>query len=96
VSNIVVQVFEHHFGHQFYEKCPSHALPQLKCFDLLPSTSFLCSLGIVPNSVEGGLKISADDYSVFQTLKKGLPVIFEAVKLLKGRKTAEVIESDDD
>ena len=21
--NIVVQVFEHHFGHQFYEKCPS-------------------------------------------------------------------------
>lgn len=96
VSNIVVQVFEHHFGALFDQKPPSHSIPQLKCFDYIPSTSFLCVLTHVPHHVEGGLKIAPDDLKLFQLLKNKYNAVGKALKLLKGRNTAEAATYDSD
>ena len=73
VSNIVVQVFEYYFGRKFVEKCPSHTLSQLKSFDFITSTSVLCLLTSKLVNEDGGLRIFAEDFSIFQKLTKFMP-----------------------
>ncbi len=100
VSNIGVQIYEHHFGTRFYEKPPSHTFPQVKCFDILPSSSFLCLLEHVPVRVEGGLQISPQDFAFFKNLKAQVPSIINALKNLNTRKkpnaNALVVSEDEE
>jgi len=64
----------------------SHAFPQLFCFDILPSSSFLCVLSATPTSVEGGLQISNEDIDLFKKLKAQPKKISEAIKAFKKHK----------
>jgi len=64
----------------------SHAFPQLFCFDIFPSSSFLCALSITPTTVEGGLQISQDDLDLFKKLKAQPKKISDVIKALKKRK----------
>ena len=91
-SYIAVQVYEHHFGLQFYEKPPSHAFPQLKCFDMIPSNHFLCALKHVPQASETGLRISTGDFDMFKLLKAKLPSITRAISDLRKKSTSESTE----
>lgn len=65
----------------------SHAFPQLFCFDILPESSFLCVLSIMPTSVEGGLQISNEDLDPFNKLEAQPKKISEAIKAFRKRKT---------
>ena len=86
-SYIAVQVYEHHFSLQFYEKPPSHAFPQLKCFDMIPSNHFLCALNHVPQASETGIRISTEDFDMFKLLKAKLLSITRAISDLKKKKS---------
>ena len=95
-SNIVVQIYQHHFGTMFYDKpLMSHAFPQLLCFDLLPSSSFLCALSSTPSATEGGLQISPQDYELFKVLKSQPKKISDAIKAFKKRGQTQP-ESDEE
>ena len=85
-SYIAIQVYEHHFGLQFYEKPPSHTFPQLKCFDMIPASHFLCTLKHLPANSDTGLRISTEDFNVFKLLKARLPSITRAISDLNKRK----------
>jgi len=87
-SNIAVQVYQYQgFGIKFCDKpLMSHAFPQLFCFDILPSSSFLCDLSATPTSVEGGLQISNEDIDLFKKLKAQPKKISKAIKAFKTRK----------
>ena len=87
-SYIAIQVYEHHFGLQFYENPPSHAFPQLKCFDMIPASHFFCALKhlLVPANSDTGLRISTEDFNVFKLLKARLPSITWAISDLNKRK----------
>ena len=83
---IAIQVYEHHFGLQFYENPPSHAFPQLKCFDMIPASHFLCALKHLPANSDTSLRISTEDFNVFKLLKARLPSITRAISNLSKRK----------
>ena len=63
----------------------SHSFPQLFCFDILPSSSFLCVLSTAASSVEGGLEISQEDLELFKQLKAQSKSISDAIKAFKKR-----------
>ena len=71
---------------------PSHAFPQLKCFDMIPSNHFLCALKHVPQASETGLRISTGDFDMFKLLKAKLPSITRAISDLRKKSTSESTE----
>ena len=83
VSNLAIQVFEHHVGSQFRAIPHSQAL-HVKRFDFLPSSAFLCALTDTPSSTENGLKVSEADWITFRdfTSNELKPKIIEATKAL--------------
>ena len=93
-SNIVIQVFEFHFGTLFSERPPSHKFPQLKCFDIIPSALFLCALQHSPAQTEAGLKISTDDSNLFKCLKAQMSNLTEAIKELTKKKKKSAGDND--
>ncbi|KAF9472309.1 hypothetical protein BDN70DRAFT_490057 [Pholiota conissans] len=94
-SNIVVQVYQHHFGTKFYDKpLVSHAFPTLHCFDIIPSMSFLCALQNVPSAIEGGLQVSAEDLNLFKLLKSQPVKIANAMKAFRKRSRVTQVGSD--
>lgn len=96
-SNIAVQVYQYQgFGTKFGDKpLMSHSFPQLFCFDIFPSSAFLCALSTTPIAVEGGLQISQDDLNLFKKLKAQLKKISDAIKALKKRKGAKTQPDSD-
>ena len=93
-SYIAIQVYEHHFGLQFYEKPPSHAFPQLKCFDMISSNQFLYALKHVPEASETGFRISAEDFNIFNVLKGKFLSVTRAISDLNKRKKSTVRQSE--
>ena len=92
-SYIAIQVYEHHFGVQFYEKPSSHAFPQLKCFDMIPANHFLGALKHLPTNLDTGLRISTEDFNVLKLLKARLQSITRAISdLNKSKKPMLVTE----
>ena len=87
-SNNVVQIYQYQgFGTKFCDKpLMSHAFPQLLCFDILPSSSFLRALATTPTAVEGGLEISLEDFNLFKHLEYQPKKISDAIKAFKKRK----------
>jgi hypothetical protein len=65
-------------------------------FCLLPSSAFLCTLDSVPTTVESGLKVSQQDWSLFKILKDGSDNIVKAIKSLNGRKNKSHVEEGDE
>ncbi|GLB42721.1 hypothetical protein LshimejAT787_1201700 [Lyophyllum shimeji] len=86
VSNIAVQVFENSVGSQF-RSIPHSQVLHAKRFDFIPSSAFLCTLINAPVSTENGLKLSANDWTVYTELnsKENLPKIVQAVMALQKR-----------
>jgi hypothetical protein len=95
-SYIAIQVYEHHFGLQFYEKPPSHAFPQLKCFDMISSNQFLYALKHVPEASETGFRISTEDFNMFNVLKAKFLSVTRAVSDLSKRKKSAEVQLDDE
>ena len=89
-SNIVIQVFQYNFGTHFHDKpLMNHPFPQLHCFDIIPSTLFLCDLQkspILPRNGQPGLEVSQEDADLFKVLRKRHVDIVEAVKTFNSRK----------
>ncbi|KAF9046102.1 hypothetical protein BJ165DRAFT_1583501 [Panaeolus papilionaceus] len=90
-SNLVVQVFQFHFGNRFNDKPQSGSgslFPHLRCFDIIPSSMFICLLSQQPTVAAGGngLIVSPQDVELFQSLRKFTPQIALALKTLKKRK----------
>jgi hypothetical protein len=81
VSNLAIQVFEHHIGSQFRAIPHSQAL-HVKRFDFLPSSAFLCALADTPSSTENSLKVSEADWITFKVLtnREHKAKIIEAIK----------------
>jgi hypothetical protein len=81
-SNLAAQVYQ--CGTKFCDKpLMSHPFPQLFCFDIFPSSAFLCALSTTPIAVEGGLQISQDDLDLFKKLKAQPKKISDTIKALK-------------
>jgi hypothetical protein len=84
-SNIVIQVFQYHFGSHFYDKPHmNHLFPQLQCFDIIPSTLFLCALQsspVVPVDGQPGIEVSPQDITLFKILQKKQKDIEKAIKV---------------
>jgi hypothetical protein len=97
-SNIVIQVYQHQgFGGKFFDTPMSmHAFPQLHCFDIIPSSAFLCVLHAAPSTVERGLQISAHDYEIFKDLNSKREKIATAMKAFKKRPRANNGNDSDD
>ncbi|KAF8872673.1 hypothetical protein CPB84DRAFT_1829734 [Gymnopilus junonius] len=99
-SNIVIQVFQYHFGSRFYDKPHmSHPFPQLYCFDIIPSTLFLCTLHSSPIAGQLGLEVSSEDITLFKALRNKQEEIGKAIKVFNQRKktsNSETVDVDDD
>ncbi|PPR07227.1 hypothetical protein CVT24_010170 [Panaeolus cyanescens] len=103
-SNIVIQIYQHHYGTRFNDKPQSGSslFPHLDCFDIIPSSMFICSLLHSPKATPGGLLVSTEDSNTYQILRKLLPQISLALKTLNKRKsrksgaTATAVEEDGD
>jgi len=86
VSNIGVQVFEQNVGPHFRETFQDKALFTQR-FDFIPPTAFLFALAHSPNHTPGlGLKLSPQDFQLFESLTKVFPDIVRTMKALKSKK----------
>ena len=77
-----------------YAKPPSCSLPQLKHFEIIPSTFFLCAQKHSPAETADGLKLSTEDANLFKDLKSRISVIRSAVKELGTKKKKSVTEDN--
>ncbi|KAF9554421.1 hypothetical protein CPC08DRAFT_712887 [Agrocybe pediades] len=92
-SNIAVQMYQYQgIGIRKFTEKPlmSHAFSQLLCFNLIPSSSFLCVLSEPPLKTEGGLVVSQADIDLFKALKAQPTPIANAIKEFKKRKASTV------
>ena len=67
----------------------NHPFPQLYCFDIIPSTLFLCALQsppVVPVDGQPGIEVSPQDITLFKTLRKKQKDIEKAIKVFNKRK----------
>jgi hypothetical protein len=95
VSNIPIQNFEHFLGVQFWAIHSGQVL-HVQRFCLLPLSAFLCTLDSVPTTVESGLKVSQQDWSLFKILKDDSDNIVKAIKSLNGHKNKSHVEEGDE
>ncbi|KAF8880856.1 hypothetical protein BD779DRAFT_1612653 [Infundibulicybe gibba] len=86
ISNIAVQLFEHHLGPRFRD-VPHAQVFHVQRYDLLPPSTFLCSLLHTPESTQQGLKLSSDDWEFFKKVTENSRKVLEAVKTCNGRKS---------
>lgn len=86
VSNLAVQVFEHHIGSQFWA-IPHSQVLHLKRFEFLSSSAFLCAVTDTPSLTENSLKLSEVDWMSFKDLtsRELKPKIFEGIRSLNKR-----------
>jgi hypothetical protein len=96
-SNIVIQVFQYHFGSHFYDKPHmNHPFPQLYCFDIIPSTLFFCALQsspVIPDDRQPGIEVSPQDIALFKTLRKQQKDIEKAIKVFNKRKGSSAAQA---
>ncbi|KAF8227362.1 hypothetical protein L208DRAFT_1071559, partial [Tricholoma matsutake] len=86
VSYLVLQVFKHMLGQQFWSIPEKLQSLQCKKFTLLPSIAFLCTLDSAPRStIETGLRIGTLDYTRFSMLTKQISKILTVLKALRSR-----------
>jgi len=69
-----------------------------KRYQLLPSTSLLCRLGVLPHAKNNNIEIQTDDLRIFDTLDKDVKKVEAAMKLFmkqgKWRAAQEISEDD--
>jgi hypothetical protein len=69
-----------------------------KHYQLLPSTSLLCRLGVLPHTKNNNIEIQTDDLHIFDTLDKCVKKVEAAMKLFmkwgKQRAAQEILEDD--
>lgn len=74
----------------------NHAFPQLHCFDIIPSTPFLCALQWPPITSVGGLEVSSADIAIFKALRSMQEGIGKAIKVFSQRKKSSNADVDMD
>ncbi|KAF8871464.1 hypothetical protein CPB84DRAFT_1854973 [Gymnopilus junonius] len=87
-------------GSRFYDKPHvSHPFPQLYCFDIIPSTLFLCTLHSSPIAGQLGLEVWSEDITLFKALRNKQEEIGKAIKVFNQQKktsNSETVDVDDD